>query len=83
MPGTFFYTPVVLVHGARLVGDARGYGYITFDDDVQRAGALADPVGFLDHLPEKTVLDEVQHAGGLLGHAGWMGWARRFRNAPG
>jgi len=68
-------TPVVLVHGprqcgkttlARLVGDAAGYAYVTFDDDVQLAAAQADPVGFAADLPEKTVLDEVQRVPGLF-----------------
>lgn len=62
-------TPVVLVHGprqcgkttlARAVGDAAGYAYISFDDDVLRASVLADPVGFVAELPDKVVLDEVQ-----------------------
>ncbi len=62
-------TPVVLVHGprqsgrttlARLVGDAGGYGYFTFDDEVLRASAQADPVGFVADLPGRAVLDEVQ-----------------------
>jgi hypothetical protein len=64
-------TPVVLVHGprqcgkttmARMVGDATGYAYITFDDDVQLAAARSDPVGFVADLPGKVVLDEVQRA---------------------
>ena len=68
-------TPVVLVHGprqcgkttlARMVGDAAGYAYITFDDDVQLSAAQADPVGFVADLPVKTVLDEVQRVPGLF-----------------
>ena len=68
-------TPVVLIHGprqcgkttlARMVGDAAGYAYVTFDDDVQLAAALADPVGFVGDLPDRVVLDEVQRAPALF-----------------
>ena len=62
-------TPAVLVHGprqsgkttlARSVGEARGYRYVSFDDDATRAAAKADPVGFVARLPARSILDEVQ-----------------------
>ena len=68
-------TPVVLVHGprqcgkttlARMVGDAAGYTYITFDDDVQVAAARSDPVGFVADLPDRVVLDEEQRVPDLF-----------------
>jgi predicted AAA+ superfamily ATPase len=62
-------SPVVLIHGprqcgkttlARQVGDAEGFAYLSFDDDVQRAAAHADPVGYVADLPQQVILDEVQ-----------------------
>jgi len=62
-------SPVVLIHGprqcgkttlSRFIGDEEGFSYFTFDDDVQRAAAQADPVGYVADLPERAVLDEVQ-----------------------
>jgi predicted AAA+ superfamily ATPase len=62
-------SPVVLIHGprqcgkstlARKVGDLMGYVYHTFDDDVLRAAAAADPIGFVGDLSGKVILDEVQ-----------------------
>ena len=42
-------------------GDAEtDYRYISFDDDVVRAGAQSDPMGFVADLPERAILDEVQ-----------------------
>ena len=62
-------SPVVLIHGprqcgkttlARLVGDRLGYGYVTFDDEVAQLAAQSDPAWFLDSLPRRAILDEVQ-----------------------
>ncbi len=67
--------PVVLIHGprqcgkttlARCVGDSLGYAYFNFDDPTQRAAAEADPVGFVQDLPDRVIIDEIQHAPDLF-----------------
>lgn len=68
-------TPVVLIHGprqcgkttlAQTVGKTSRYTYFTFDDEVTLAAAMADPVGFVDDLPDRVILDEVQRAPGIF-----------------
>lgn len=63
-------SPVVLIHGprqcgkttlARVVGDRAGYEYLSFDSEVTRGAAGSDPIGFIDALPARVILDEVQH----------------------
>lgn len=68
-------TPVVLIHGSRQCGkttlaqallnkkpggDSSGYHYVSFDDDNQLQAAKTDPAGFVQSLPEHTILDEIQ-----------------------
>ena len=62
-------SPAVLIHGprqsgkttlARLVGEPRGYRYVSFDDEAVAIAAKSDPVGFVSGLPARTILDEVQ-----------------------
>jgi uncharacterized protein len=68
-------TPVVLIHGprqcgkttlAQSLGARRGYEYFTFDDDVVRTAAQADPAGFVADLPVGVILDEVQRVPSLF-----------------
>lgn len=63
-------SPAVLIHGprqsgkttlARTVCEPRGYAYVSFDEGVARDGAQTDPAGFVADLPERAILDEVQH----------------------
>lgn len=57
---------MVLIHGprqcgkttlARRVGTKAGYAYLSFDDDVTLAAALADPIGFVAELPARYISD--------------------------
>jgi predicted AAA+ superfamily ATPase len=68
-------SPVVLVHGprqsgkttlAQTVGARRRYQYVSFDDDAVRAGATADPIGFVGGLSDRAILDEVQRVPSLF-----------------
>ena len=68
-------SPVVLIHGPRqcgkttlahTVGARLGYTYMSFDDNVVREAASADPEGFVADLPERVVLDEVQRVPSLF-----------------
>ena len=68
-------TPVVLIHGSRQcgkttlaqsVGDDLGYRYISFDDDNQLQAAKSDPMGFIQSLPDKVILDEIQRTPDLF-----------------
>lgn len=43
-----------------MVGEPRGYRYISFDDDAVRTAARGDPIGFVAGLPPRSILDEVQ-----------------------
>lgn len=62
-------SPVTLIHGARqcekttlakAVGEQIGFHYVSLDDVNQLQLAKTDPVGFVEGLPEKFVIDEVQ-----------------------
>ena len=66
---TMEYSPVTLVQGPRHCGKTTlvqavcqpaGYDYISFDDEVNRWAVEADPAGFVNGLPERIMLDEVQ-----------------------
>ncbi len=62
-------SPVVLIQGprqcgkttlAQMVGNPAGYAYRSFDDEDIRSFAETDPIGFVNDLPERVILDEVQ-----------------------
>lgn len=67
--------PVCVLTGARQTGkstflrhELRDYGYVTFDDPMQRDFAATDPEGFIQSLRQNkgTILDEIQYVPDLL-----------------
>lgn len=66
-------TPVVCVLGARQSGKTTlvrtlepGHAYLTFDDEAVLSFARSDPAGFVEALPRRVILDEIQRAPELL-----------------
>ena len=66
-------SPVVLIQGPRQCGKTTlaqtvcaSHAYFSFDDDVVRTGAEADPMGFVADFPERVILDEVQRVPSLF-----------------
>ena len=61
-------SPAVLVHGPRQCGKTtlsrmvKGYKYMSFDDPIVMEAAKVDPVGFINELPRRVILDEIQKA---------------------
>ncbi|GAB4224945.1 MAG: ATP-binding protein [Acidobacteriota bacterium] len=67
--------PVVLVQGPRQSGKTTlvrriaallGREYFTLDDEVVRAAASADPIGFVEALPGSCVIEEIQRVPDLF-----------------
>jgi predicted AAA+ superfamily ATPase len=67
-------SPAVLLHGPRQSGkttlarhvSSEDRKYFSFDDSALREAAVFDPVGFVDRLPPRVMLDEVQRVPGLF-----------------
>ena len=68
-------SPVVLIHGPRQcgkttlalsIGVEKGYDYISFDDEEAFLAATQDPTAFINSLPPKVILDEIQRVPSLF-----------------
>ncbi len=67
------YYPVIVITGPRQSGKSTlckhlypDYTYINLEHIAARTTAMADPVGFIDNLGSKVIIDEVQHVPELL-----------------
>jgi uncharacterized protein len=65
-------TPVILITGSRQVGKSTlvrqvsSAPYVSFDDLAVLERAQRDPIGFVNSLPERVILDEIQRAPELM-----------------
>lgn len=69
-------TPVLMVNGARQTGkstliqrltaDVEAPRYVTLDDLTTLDSALRDPQGFIERLPERVIIDEIQRVPELM-----------------
>ncbi|MBU0674233.1 MAG: ATP-binding protein [Proteobacteria bacterium] len=67
--------PCLAVTGPRQAGKSTllrhclpNHRYVTLDDPFLKEQAQSDPILFLDSLPEPLIIDEIQHAPGLLSY---------------
>ncbi|WP_051328064.1 ATP-binding protein [Desulfatirhabdium butyrativorans] len=67
--------PCLVLTGPRQTGKSTlltqllpDYRYVTLDDPLLREQALNDPRFFLDSLGKRAIIDEIQHAPGLLSY---------------
>lgn len=67
------YFPVIVITGPRQSGKSTlcrhlfsDYTYVNLEHIATRAGALADPVEFINNLGDKVIIDEAQHAPELM-----------------
>jgi predicted AAA+ superfamily ATPase len=49
-----------------MVGEQLGFAYFSFDDEVLAGAAGDDPIAFVDGLPDRVILDEVQRVPGVF-----------------
>jgi predicted AAA+ superfamily ATPase len=69
-------TPVILLNGARQTGKStlmtglfpadQAPQYVSFDDLLTLSAARQDPKGFVENLPERVIIDEIQRAPELM-----------------
>lgn len=67
------YFPVIVITGPRQSGKSTlcrnlfpDYKYINLEHIATRLQAISDPVGFIEDLGDRVIIDEVQHAPDLL-----------------
>lgn len=61
-PSNFYWKGGRSVWQSQSVELLQDYSYFTFDDPITRESAQRDPIGFVESLPDRVILDEIQRA---------------------